>query len=383
MKRFFSFLKWIVIVSILFVGHAYLTDNSHIFKTLNSTVLQGRLGPPVDTKKMFATRKVSVGKPQPWKLDSMFGRRRLDETFYTSFKKYQTLAFLVAHNGKLVHEEYWSGYSSNSSTNSWSVAKSIVSILIGAAIKDGKIKSVDQQVSDFLPEFKGTGLKIKHLLTMSSGINFKENYINPYGYAAKALYGTNLKKLNRKYRMNNLPGKHFIYLSGNTQLLGFILQKATGKTLSAYASEALWKKIGAVRPALWSLDIPNGNEKSFCCFHSNARDFAKIGQLMLQKGIWNGDTIIPQDYYKASITPATAVLDNGQPNQLYGYQWWTLNYNGLSIYYARGVDGQYIINIPAKQVVIVRLGRKRHETKRNGHPEDVYTYIDAALSMVK
>lgn len=383
MKRFFTFLKWVFIICILFVSHAYLTGNTHIFKTLGSTILKGRLGPPVDTKKLFNTRVVNVDKPQPWAKDSIFGTLHLNEEDYKELSKYQTLAFLIARHGKIVFEEYWSGYSSNSSTNSWSMAKSIISLLTGCAIKEGKIKSVEQEVGDFLPEYKNTGLRIKHLLTMSSGINFKEQYMNPYGYTAKALYGTDLEQLNKKYRVNNIPGKHFIYLSGNSQLLSFVLHKATGKTVSEYASEKLWRKIGAEHPAYWSLDRKGGNEKAFCCFHSNARDFAKIGQLMLQKGIWNNDTIIPYSYYKKSISLAPTLQLNGKPNDLYGYQWWIIKYKGLDIFYARGIDGQYIIDIPAKDMVVVRLGRKRNETKVNGHPKDFYIYADAALELVR
>ncbi len=383
MKRFFTFLKWIFIISILFVAHAYLTGNIHIFKTLSSTILKGRLGPSVDTEKLFPTRKINIGKPQPWPEDSLLGTLHLDDNSYSEFAKYKTLAFLVVQHGKILHEEYWSGYSSKSSTNSWSMSKSILSLLVGCALKEGKIKSVEQEVGDFLPEYKETGLKIKHLLTMSSGINFKEHYMNPYGYAAKALYGNNLKKLNKKYRVNNIPGKHFVYLSGTSQILSFVINKATGKTVSEYASEKLWTKIGAERPAFWSLDKPNGDEKAFCCFHSNARDFARLGQLMLQKGIWGNDTIIPNSYYKASISLAPTKKPDGTPNDLYGYQWWIIKYKGLDIYYARGIDGQYIINIPAKDMVVVRLGRKRNETKVNGHPKDFYIYTDAALGLVK
>ena len=157
----------------------------------------------------------------------------------------------------------------------------------------------------------------------------------------------------------------------------------TGKTVSEYASEKLWKKIGAEHPAYWSLDKQGGNEKGFCCFHSNSRDFAKVGQLMLQKGIWGTDTIIPYWYYKKSISLAPTLQMDGKPNDLYGYQWWIVKYKGLDIFYARGIDGQYIIDIPAKDMVIVRLGRKRNETKINGHPKDFYIYTDAALALVK
>ncbi len=382
MKKIFVFLKWIFIACILFVGHAYLTSNTHIFKTLKNTIFKGRMAPPIDTKKLFSTRKVNIGTPQPWAKDSTYGKLNLSDEALKTLNKYQTVAFLVAQHGKLVHEQYWAGYSALSSTNSWSMSKSILSLLVGCAIKEGKIKSVEQEVGDYLPEYKNTGLKIKHVLTMSSGINFKEQYKNPYGYAAKALYGSDLQRLNNKYRVNNQPGKYFIYLSGNSQMLTFLLQKATGKNVSEYASEKLWRKIGAEQPAYWSLDKKGGTEKGFCCFHSNARDFAKLGQLMLQKGIWNTDTIIPFSYFKQSITPAPTLQLNGNPNDLYGYQWWVIKYRGMDISYARGIDGQYIISIPAKGLVVVRLGRFRNETKINGHPQDFYLYTDAALDLV-
>lgn len=381
MKRFFTFLKWIFIISILFVAHAYLTSNTHIFKTLGSTILKGRLGPSVDTRLLFSTRKIATGKPQPWAMDSLFGKYKIDDSRIREMEKYQTLAFLVTKDGKVRYEKYWSGYGSKSETNSWSLAKSIVSLLVGCAIKEGKIESVEQYAGDFLPEFKNTGLKIKHLLSMSSGINFKEQYANPYGYNAKSLYGTDLERLNKKYRVNNLPGKHFIYLSGNTQVLGFILTKATGMSLSEYASKKLWRKIGAEQPAFWSLDRANGMEKAFCCFHSNARDFAKVGQLMLQKGIWNQDTLISYAYYRSSITPYPNLQLSGEANHLYGYQWWIMKYKGHDIFYARGINGQYIIDIPDKNMVVVRLGRKRSQAKINGHPKDLNLYIDAALEI--
>lgn len=383
MKHFFSTLKWIFFVAIVFVAHAYLTGNTHIFKTLQYTILKGRLGPTVDTKNIFNTRKVNNGKPQPWLEDSLLGKLQLSEIDRKEIEKYQTLSYLIIKNNKVVYEEYWQGYSSASYTNSWSMAKSILSLLTGAAIKEGKIKSVEQDVSVFLPEYEGTGLKIKHLLTMSSGINFKEQYKNPYGYAAKALYGNDLVKLNKKYKVNNIPGKYFDYLSGNSQLLSFVIHKATGKTVSQYASEKLWRKIGAEHPAYWSLDKKGGNEKGFCCFHSNARDFAKIGQLMLQHGIWQGDTIIPTWFYNQSISLAPTMQIDGKANDLYGYQWWIIKHKGLDIFYARGIDGQYIIDIPQKNMVVVRLGRKRNDIKKNGHPLDFYIYTDAALKLVK
>lgn len=341
------------------------------------------MSPPVDTKKIFPTRKINNGKPQFWAEDSLLGKLNLASNYTDLLNQYKTVAFLVIQNGKIRHEKYWDGYSAKSSTNPWSVTKSIVSILTGIAIKEGKIKSVDQNVSDFLPEYEGTGLKIKHLLTMSSGINFKEQYRNPYGYPAKALYGSNLEKLNKKYRVNNIPGKHFVYLSGNTQVLGFLIKKATGKSISEYASEKLWKRIGAEQPAYWSLDHPGGNEKTFCCLHSNARDLARVGQLMLQHGIWGNDTLISESYYKASVTPAPLEKLNGDPNNFYGYGWWLLKYKGLNIFYARGIKGQYVITIPSKNLVVVRLGQEWNTERKAEHHVEFYSYLDAALSLAK
>jgi CubicO group peptidase (beta-lactamase class C family) len=382
MRRFFTFLKWIFIILIIFVLHAYLTGNTHVFKTLSYTILKGRLSPGIDTYKTFPTRKVRNGTPQPWLEDPQYGKVSIDKKYTDILEKHQSAAFLVIHDGKLLYEDYFAGYNSHSLTNSWSMAKSIISLLVGVAIKEGKIKSVNQEVADFLPEYAGTGLKIRHLLTMSSGINFKEQYINPYGYTAKALYGRDLKTLNSKYRVNHVPGQYFIYLSGNTQVLGFLLIKATGRNLSDYASEKIWRKIGAENPAYWSLDETGGTEKAFCCFHSNARDFARIGQLMLQHGIWGNDTIISPSYFNASTSLSKIKLLEGGRNDRYGYQWWIAHYKGLDITYARGIAGQYIITIPAKNLIIVRLGKKRDDTKIKGHSKDFYEYVDAALGLL-
>jgi len=383
MRRFFTFLKWVFITCIVFTAHAYLTGNTHIFATLNNTILKGRMAPPVDTKKIFPTRKINNGTPQFWVEDPKLGKLNLEQKYSDVLNQYQSIAFLVVQNGKILHEKYWDGYSAKSSTNPWSVTKSIVSILTGIAIKEGKIKNVEQNVSDFLPEFVGTGLKIKHLLTMSSGINFKEQYKNPYGYPAKALYGSDLENLNKKYRVNNIPGKHFVYLSGNTQVLGFVIKKATGKTISEYASEKLWKKIGAEKPAYWSLDCDGGNEKTFCCLHTNARDLARIGQLMLQHGVWGNDTLISENYYRASVSIAKLDKLNGKPNDFYGYGWYILKYKGLDIFYARGIKGQYVIIIPSKNLVVVRLGQEWNNKKIADHHVEFYSFLDAALSLIK
>ncbi|HEY4797843.1 MAG TPA: serine hydrolase, partial [Bacteroidia bacterium] len=196
-------------------------------------------------------------------------------------------------------------------------------------------------------------------------------------------YGNDLRKLIFKYDATGEPGKYFEYLSGNTQLLGFVLRKATGMSVSEYASEKLWRPIEAEHDAYWSLDKEGGDEKAYCCFNSNARDFARIGKLYLDSGRWSGKQVVPEKYVLESIKPApTLEKDGGEKNNRYGYSWWLLpNYKGHNIFYARGILGQYIVIVPDLKMIIVRLGKRRELTSVNGHPADFYWYVDAALEM--
>jgi CubicO group peptidase (beta-lactamase class C family) len=154
-------------------------------------------------------------------------------------------------------------------------------------------------------------------------------------------------------------------------------------SLSDYASKKLWTPIEAEHNAYWSLDHKDGDEKAYCCFNSNARDFARIGKLYLDSGRWNGKQIVSEKYVLESIQPAATVdKESNSKNERYGYSWWLLpNYKGHKIFYARGVFGQYIITIPDLKMIVVRLGRKREAASVNGHPSDFYWYVDAALEM--
>ena len=291
---------------------------------------------------------------------------------------------MVVKNDSLLHEEYWESYSEHSLVNSFSMAKSINAILIGCALKEGLIKSLDQDVSDFLPEFK-TGEKskitIKHLLTMSSGIDFKEDYISPFAWPAEAYYGDDVNGLTLKAKVKTPPGKTWYYKGGDAQLLGMILKKVTGKNIADYASEKLWKPIGAEDKAFWSLDKDNGIEKVSCCFYTNARDFARIAKLYMNYGNWNGKQIVDSDYVKASVTAANLIDRAGIQNDKYGYQWWLMKYREHPIFYMRGIRGQYVFAIPDLKMIVVRLGHKRAPKTGDELPADVFYYLDAAMGM--
>jgi CubicO group peptidase (beta-lactamase class C family) len=217
---------------------------------------------------------------------------------------------------------------------------------------------------------------------MSSGLDWDEAYNSLFSQTTQAYYGNNLREQMMKLKVIEQPGKQFKYLSCNTQLLAFIIEKATGKTVSQYAAEKLWIPMGASKEALWSLDKENGDEKAYCCFNSTARDFARIGQLVLNKGNWNGQQLISEKYIIESTTPAKNLTDiDNKPIDSYGFHWWLMKYKEKDVIYARGILGQYIIIIPSENTVIVRLGHRRSKEKINNHPTDIYTWIKTAMEL--
>lgn len=344
--------------------------------------------PNIDDHLIFETRTLAAAdRSIAWDESSSYNTHSLSAAELAIHEQYQSVSMLVVHDSAIVFEQYWDGYSRDRVANIFSASKSVISLLVGCAISDGYITTVNDKVSDYLPEYK-TGkraeLTIKNLLTMSSGLNWDESYSNPFSVTAKAYYGTNLWSLVENLEMTEEQGKEFKYLSGNTQLIAFVLAKATGKTISHYAQEKLWQPLGTESDALWYLDKKEGFEKSYCCLSSTARDLAKIGQMVLQNGKWNGKQLVPEAYIKEMLQPASQLTDSdGEPLAFYGYQWWVSDYKGHRISYARGIFGQYIIIIHDKNTVIVRQGHKREKNKINHHPADFYKYIDMVIPMIE
>ncbi len=335
----------------------------------------------IDDLELFHTRTVEAGNADPWSIASSYNKKPLSEKLKNTLEQYRTVAFLVIRNDSIVFEQYWEQYNDSSLSNSFSMAKSIVGILTGIAVDEGKIKSIDDKVCNYLPDFCSDGNKdvtIRHLLTMSSGLNYDEGYSSLFSPVTQSYYGTDLRDQMLSLKVITPPGKEWNYMSSNTQLLAFVIEKATGMNISTYASIKLWKPIGAEHDARWSLDRKNGNEKAYCCFYSNARDFARIGKLFLNKGRWNGRQIVSEAYVQESITAAN-LMDGNMPNAIYGFQWWLTSYNEQPVYYARGILGQYIFVIPSEQLIFVRLGHERGEKGADGELTDVPVYIEEVM----
>ncbi len=273
-------------------------------------------------------------------------------------KDHKTVAFLIIKNDTLQYEKYFRDYEKKSIVPSFSVAKSVTSILIGCAIDDGLIKSVDEPITNYIPELTKNGfdkVTIKHVLQMTSGIRFNESYINPFGHAAAFYYGLDLRKKIKRLKLKAEPGKKFQYTSGNTQLLGLILERSLkGKTVTSYLQEKLWTPLEMEYGASWSIDREkNGLEKTFCCLNATARDFAKIGRLYKNKGDWNGKQIISQKW----IEESTKLDTTDGSVDYYQYQWWLPTPN--EDFMAKGILGQFIYVNPSKDLVIVRLGKNK------------------------
>jgi CubicO group peptidase (beta-lactamase class C family) len=361
-----------------------LSGKTWIYRAISITYLKGYSSSYIHDYINFPASTIENGEHQEWVVSSNYNKANLPQFIQDLNDSLETTVFMVIQNDSILFEEYWHGYSSDSLSNSFSMSKSWVATLIGVAIKEGKIESVDQKVCEFLPEFCGENekdLSIKQLMTMSSGLNWTEDYYNPIGQTAEAYYGADLRDLVLNLKVVEESGKVFKYHSSCTQLLGFILEEATGKAISNYATEKLWKPMGAKHSALWSTDTKNGDEKAFCCINSNARDFARLGKLYLDYGNWNGVQLIDSAFVNDATSAANLLDEDGQININYGYQFWLAERQGLELFYARGLWGQYVICIPELDMIVIRLGRKYGKSLADGHRHDFYRFVDAALAM--
>lgn len=375
-------LKYILAIFVILNLLIILSGKSWLYKAVSVTYLKGHTSSYIDDYIHFPSNSIKNGNHQEWLVSKEYNKAQLPEFIKPINDKLGTVAYVVIKNDSIIFEEYWNGYSSDSSSNSFSMAKSWISTLVGIAIKEGKIDSINQKACDFLPEFcegDNSKITIKHLLTMSSGLDWDEDYHDPLGQTAEAYFAPNLRKQMMRLKAVENPGEIFKYHSSCSQLLAFIVESATGKSVNQYISEKLWKPMGAKHPALWNTDTKRGDEKAFCCINSNARDFARLGKLYLNQGNWNGTQILDSNYVKEATSAANLLDEDGNKNVNYGYQFWIANRRGLDVYYTRGLWGQYVICIPEKDMIIVRLGRNYGFHLEDGHSEDFYQFIDAAL----
>lgn len=384
--RFLSrLLLWAALVVVGLIALAYLTGNDHIPRGMRYTYLIGRAGPEIDDRDFFPYTTIHATAPRPWPTSVRYGKLSLGPEQEQVIKDLHSVGFAVWHQDSLLFEQYWNGWDSDSVVNSFSVAKSYISVLAGIALQEGVIKDVQQRVGEYLPEYT-TGcyakITLEHVLTMSTGLDWSESGADPFSDNAKGYYGTNVRELSLMQPCRDEPGTAFDYISGATQIMAEVLEAAYGEPLDKLVQEKIWTPLGCEHDAYWGKDREDGDFKAFCCLYATARDFGRIGQLYLDSGMWRGKQLLPRDFWQASITPAK-VLDKGKPNQRYGYFWWLAEWDGKPIHYCRGFHGEYVVVIPHERIVLVRTGMKREEVNVEGHPKDVFQWIAIARDLAQ
>jgi CubicO group peptidase (beta-lactamase class C family) len=270
----------------------------------------------------------------------------------------------VVSDGVVVREAYGLGAGPADRFTSWSMAKSILSTLVGVAVAEGKIRSLDDPASLYAPELKDTAYgatPIRDLLTMSSGIAWNDDSRDPKSDVTKLfktvyILGGRVSPLIAGYPREHPSGTGFHYISSDPQALSAVLRGAVGKPVGEYLSQKLWAPLGMSATALWSTDRPGGDELGFCCLSARLEDYARFGALMANNGNWRGRQLVPAAWVSEAATPGRSYLQAGQighESAGYGYLWWSPKGDDGE-FYAEGVYGQ-VIWIDRKRGVVIAM----------------------------
>lgn len=361
-----------LLLALLIFGFAalYISPYSYFLPGLAKIYGTGHSTAFLEDYTVFDNLTVQAAEnPEVWPKHSMYNQLSTSKALNEVHKKYKSVAFVVIKNDSVLHEEYFSDYGPDSKSNSFSMSKSMVTAMLGKAIQEGYIKNLDQKVSDFLPQYnKGHAAKLTvgDLASMSSGLDWKEEYYTPFNITTESYFTDDLEQLIQTRAIISAPGKEFIYLSGNTQLLAVVLKKAIGMPISQYFAKRFWQPMGAKEDALWQIDSEeNKMEKAYCCFATNAKDFARLGKLYKDYGQWNGEKILDSAYVALSTKPRF------EESPEYGYGWWLTSYQGMKGFAMRGHLGQYVIVFPEADLIVVRLGHLKGP-KINDYPSETF-----------
>ena len=382
MKKLVSFLKSLFAILAVLVAGLYISGYGYLIELGAKVVELGRTSAGLEDYVYFDSREITKSDdPQAWALHTDYNSVPATNKLQKLHQNHKTVAFLVIKNDSIWHEQYFEGFGKDSKTNSFSMVKTIVSASLAKAIEEGAVKSFDQPIKDFLPWLKGEYadvVTVGNLATMSSGLKWKEDYDNLLTITPRTYISRDIVNVMKTLPIEAAPGERFVYQSGSTQLLSLVLTAATGETISDLVRRYFWNPLGAHADANWRLDSAEyGIEKSYCCFNSNARDFARFATLFKNDGIWNGKQLISASYVKNSITPQ---FEDGQD---YGYGWWLGSHMGKRFYSMRGHNGQYVIVFPEEDVIVVRLGHEQlPDLPGVRHSADYLGYMEEAFAML-
>lgn len=377
-KWLIRFLAYLGGMLMLLIALAYITGYSYLIKGVRLSYLSGHKSANIYDGNDFDTRKIANSNyvsalPQSYR----FNKVPLSQALVNMLQKTQTTSFLVYKKDSLVSEFYYLGHNDTTKSNSFSMAKSITTLLVQQAIQSGKIPGWDTKVNTYLPWIKGAyanELTLHHLSTMTAGLDWNESYVNPLSITARLYYGDDVVKTLQKVSVVNKPGQNYIYQSGATQLLGLCLSKAVGMSVSEFASAQLWQNLGAEMPATWHTDHENGNELTYCCFNAISRDFVRLGALLLHHG---------KSLKNEQLVDSSFIALATQKNKVawYGKSFWVGKSAEQDWFMMHGTQGQFIIVIPKSQLVIVRTGHKTEKDPKSKIPACAQLYADETVQL--
>ncbi len=333
MKILWKIITWFIIIICVLILILYATGNDYIFRGVKLTYMKGESTANINDYKDFDNNVILAGAPRVWHQHLDYNQFPLSANFEKEMNDFGTAGLVIIKDNQILSEYYFNGYAQNDITNSFSMAKTFTTMMLGKAIEQGYIKGLDQKITDFIPEFKddkfGAECTVGDLSAMTSGYDWDEDYYFPLNPTAKAYYGDDIVKQMLDRKFVSQPGGHFKYQSSDTQLLG---------------------------------------------------DFAKLGQLLLNDGNWYGKQILDSTFVQKMVLPNKKAFGPNEP-QIYGYSVW-MDYNYKTPFYAMlGHLGQRIIVIPSEKLVVVRTG-KTHNDQPNNRPiadGDVYRLVDEAI----
>lgn len=395
LKKFFIGLVLLIVLAVIVI---YVTGNGYIFTAVSNVYLRGHTTANIYDENTHTVNKVEKGTPFVWEKHEKYNQMLMSEAFLSVSETYKIRGLLVAKDGKLVFEKYWNGHKQDTRSNSFSLAKTITTMLIGAAIDDGYIKSINQPIIDFLPELKddptAQKVTVRDLAAMTSGYDWNEHYYNVFNPTTEAYYGKNIEKQMLKRAF--IPEKYgkFDYSSGSIQVLGIVLHRAIKRPLAEYLSEKIWKPVGMEYDATWSLDRSEKLEKTYCCVNATLRDFGKFGQLYLDNGAIIRPNAQTGELETKQIISKSFVEDMHSPNTrgfakdedvIYGLATWMDVSYDPKFYVMLGHLGQRIIVVPSENLMIVRIG----ELKDGPAPQvgtvkdrDIYYILEEVREML-
>ena len=351
----------------------------------------------INIDKIFSVSEPIPASDNPY----TFPRRDfvLPETFFfdgeqrllsEELEHYKTDGLIVLHNGNLLYENYWNNNSANSKHIAFSVTKSFVSALVGIALDEGLIDNIKDPITKYLPDFKGTGyegVRIKDILQMSSGVDFNEDYADPKSdinrFGRATARGSSFRDFAKSLERGREPGTYHHYVSIDTQVLGFLLAEVTGMPLKEYLYKKIWNKIGMEDDAFFIVDN-NGVEMALGGLNATLRDYAKFGELYLNRGKWNGEQVVPASWVDASHTTDGPHLKPGESELSsspwgYGLQWWVPGFPDTD-YTASGVYNQYIYIDPLTNVVIAKTSSNHRYTSEKEYSKAAHVAMFRAIA---